>query len=283
MVTLLLCLACLLFTSCDYGLGEALYRPDPVNTRADCIYELTAEQAPEVTKSRYQVLVFSDVHFGKKNADRHEQDLLQWLKAKKENGTCPEFCICLGDIADHGTEDEFLAYVDFSKAIEEILGSGRVYGVLGNHDLYNKGWKYYQSYVFPYKSFYHFKSKNFSWYFTDSAGGSMGKNQYTQLVNAFNNDDSPKIVFSHVPIYGDPYTNMGYFTFQNSYEADTILTLYVNSNVKMIVNGHIHKPHKNFFKSCIEFTLPSLTEDNEWLLLTIDEDEASVKEELIRP
>ena len=281
MVELIICLVCLLFSSCKYGVDEAIYRPSPVNTRATQLYELNASQAPVINDDVYTIAIITDIHFGKPGTTRHEKDFLDWLEQMKQNGSLPAFCVCLGDIADHGKAEEFLEYQNFTKQIEDILGNGKVYGVLGNHDLYNNGWQNYKSYVFPYESFYHFKTKTFSWYCIDSASGSMGKNQYTILEQKIKNDKAPKIILSHIPVYGDPLSNMGYFTFQNSYEADMLITLCVNNNVKLLLSGHIHRPNKNYFKDCMELAVPPITKDCRWTVLTIDEKNASIKEEFV--
>ena len=281
MVAVLICLACLLFTSCEYGLDEAIYRPSPVGSRATSIYELNENEAPHITQDEYTVAIFSDIHLGKPNETRHEQDFLNWLEKMKTEGTLPAFCICLGDIADHGRDSEFESYEAFVKEIEAILGTGKVYGVLGNHDLYNSGWSHYQKHVFPYKSLYHFKTKAFSWYCIDSASGSLGKKQYELLEKSFRNDSSPKIVMSHIPVYGNPLNHMGYFTFQNSYEADMLITLCVNTDVRYLLAGHIHTPNKNYFNNCLELSVPSITKDNKWTVLTINEHNATVIEEFV--
>ena len=280
MVVILLCL-CLIFTSCSYGPEDAFFREANSNKRTQSICELGQTDVPIISEDVYTVAVFSDVHFGKKKAVRHEQEFLDWLQKEKDNGTAPAFCICLGDIADHGLESEFKDYVDFSKQVEAILGTGKIYNVLGNHDLYNDGWEHYSKLVFPYKSIYHFNTKGFSWYCIDSASGTLGKKQYQKLKKAFENDSAPKIIMTHIPIYSNPMNYLGYHTFQNTYEADQLLTLYAQNNVKLILNGHIHKTYQNYFNNCIELTVPSIIKDNRWMVITIDEQNCSIKEESV--
>ena len=281
MVTIILCLACLLFTSCGYGVDEAIYRPAPVTSRANSIYELNESEAPKITSDEYTIAVFSDIHFGSNDKTRHEEDFLAWLEKMKTEGTLPAFCVCLGDIAEHGKEEEYIQYEAFVKKVEAILGDGKVYGVLGNHDLFNSGWYTYKKHVFPYKSLYHFKTKTFSWYCIDSANCSLGIDQYKLLKKAFEKDKSPKIVLSHVPVYGNPLNNMGYFTFQNSYEADMVITLFIDNNVRLLLSGHIHRPNKNYFNECTELAVPPFTKDGRWTVITVNENNATVKEEFV--
>ena len=282
MVTVILFMICILFTSCAYGPEDAFFRESNSDNRTKTYYELDLTQAPVPSSDVYTVAVFSDIHFGKKNETRREQAFLDWLQKSKENGTAPEFCICLGDIADHGLKEEFNQYLEFTKQVEQILGTGKIYNVLGNHDLYNDGWDYYSKKIFPYKSLYGFKTKNFSWYCIDSASGSLGSKQYKKIKKLFENDPAPKIVMTHIPAYSNPLNDMGYFTFQNTYEADMLLTLYAKNNVKLVLNGHIHKAYKNYFNNCIELTVPGITEQNRWTVITVDEVNGTIKEESVR-
>lgn len=282
MVAIIVCIACLLFTSCEYGPQDAFFRASNSDNRTKSFYELENSEAPHPAGDVYTVAVFSDLHFGKKDETRHEKDFLDWLEQAKVDGNAPAFCICMGDIADHGLKSEFEDYLDFVEKVEAILGEGRVYNVLGNHDLYNDGWNSYSKMCFPYKSFYGFKTKTFSWYCIDSASGSLGSRQYKKIKALFDKDSAPKIVMTHIPAYSNPMDSLGYFTFQNTYEADMLLTLYAKNNVKLVLNGHIHRAYKNYFNHCIELTVPSTTTAGKWTVLTIDESNATVKEELVQ-
>ena len=281
MVTVILCILCLLFTSCEYDLQHAFYRAENTDDRTKVCYNLKESESPSPAVDKYSVAVFSDIHFGGKKLTRHEEAFLEWLQEAKADGSAPEFCICLGDIVEHGLKKEFDAYKDFVQKIEALLGSGKVYGVLGNHDLFNNGWDHYHSMVFPYEAFYHFKTKKFSWYCLDSASGTLGKKQFNKIEKLFKNDPAPKIIMTHVPVYSNPLNSMGYFSMQNTYEADMILTLYAKSNVKLVLNGHIHEPYKNYFDSFLEVTVPGFTQTNSWSVIDIDEEAGTISEKII--
>lgn len=280
MVIILIFAACLLFSSCQYDLQNAFYRAEDTDARAKTCHTLKDSDIPHPSSDVYTVALFSDIHFGGKST-RHEQDFLDWLTEAKNNGNAPEFCICVGDVAEHGYKKEFTAYNEFSKQIEVILGGGKVYNVLGNHDLYNNGWDDYHQMIFPYESFYTFKTKTFSWYCIDSASGTLGRKQFDMIEELFENDPSPKIVLTHVPAYSNPLNFMGYYSFQNTYEADMLLTLYSKNNVKMVISGHIHQSYKNYFHNFQELTVSSITESNRWTVLTIDEKNGTVSEQQI--
>ena len=92
MVAVLLCLACLLFSSCEYDLENAFYRADDTDARTRVCYTLSDSETPHPSSELYTIAVFSDIHFGGKGSTRHEQDFLNWLEKSKEEGKCPEFC-----------------------------------------------------------------------------------------------------------------------------------------------------------------------------------------------
>lgn len=284
MVAVLICLAGLLFTSCSYGFNDVFWRANNVTSRTEngTLYELSPEeQIPPIDDSIYTVAVYSDIHFGKTGYDRHEQDFLDWLLDLQEKGQTPRFCICLGDIADHGYRSEFQNYNEFTTKIEKITGT-KVYNTLGNHDLYNDGWKHYKELIFPYKSFYHFNTSNFSWYFLDNASCSLGSKQFKELESKLKQDKAPKIIATHIPVYGDPFYFFCYFAMQNSDESDELLTLFAEQNVKLLIDGHEHLYYKTSFGNYIEYTVPSILVQNSWTLLTINENDGTIEQELIK-
>ena len=213
---------------------------------------------------------------------------MRYLQNLVYSGNTPAFCVCLGDIADHGYESEFDDYVAFTSKIDTILGTEegktKVYNVLGNHDLYNSGWIYYSQKIFPYKSFYHFNTKKFSWYVIDSASDTLGHHQLELLKTSLEQDSNPKIILGHVPIYGDPFFSFAYFSFQDEHESSLLLSLFANENVKLVMEGHSHCYWQNDFNTFIEYIVSSVTAGktgSEWTLLTIDEEAESIETERI--
>ena len=139
-----------LFSSCKYGLNEAFYRVHDVSERASEVYELSSpvQSDSDFYGKTFSVVFFSDIHFGKAGSKRYEENFLTWLTSFVETNEVPAFCVCLGDIADHGLEEEFIEYNSFAKRVNELLGGNdndvKVLNVLGNHDLYNSGWLKYK-------------------------------------------------------------------------------------------------------------------------------------------
>lgn len=281
-----------LLSSCEYAVWEGFYRKHSVSERASSLYELPfagdrtdtqnpgGAPDPSETTGTYYVAVFSDIHLYKSGEVRFEENFknqLTSLKALNDEDSSrnvyPKFVLCLGDIADHGYESEYRDYVKFTDSIRTDFGLV-TYNVLGNHDLYNTGWEPYEKLIYPFKSFYHFTTSSFSWYVLDSASGSLGPEQLRMFEEACKNDSRPKIILMHCPMYGDPYLNAGYFTMQNSYESDRLITDAEKDNVKLIMEGHTHRFYEQQIGSYTEHTVSSILVKHEWTLLKVDETNA---------
>ncbi|MDE5899377.1 MAG: metallophosphoesterase [Treponemataceae bacterium] len=272
---LLLCVA--LVPSCNlegYGLDELFYRENAVGSRAHELKELSGTDAPDDSEipasGAYTVLVITDVHFGGENSGvcggRRDDEFLAAIGALSGGGR-PKFCICLGDVAEYGREGEYRAYLDFIGKLE-ALGI-RTYTVVGNHDLYNSGWTQFERLVFPHTSFYHFKTRNFSWYFADSAGGSLGERQSAALLRAMRSDPAPKIVSMHVPLYAG---GLFYYSAQNTEERNHLLSGFAKNDVRLLLVGHTHKEIHSDFGAFVEENIPAYLEKRGYALVTVDED-----------
>ena len=267
----------LTLVSCGYGLDEFFSHGESVHSRADTLSDIAA---PSISggKTAYRVIVFSDVHFGgTQDHDSVDTKFFNWIQGLKDanDGNFPEFCICLGDIVDHGNASEYSKYTAFTARLESTFGL-RTYTVLGNHDLFNSGWDIWKKTVFPYVSFYRFKTSSFSWYFLDTGSGSLGTGQMDALTRAMESDPNPKLVFSHYPVYAN---GEFYFVMQNTYERTALLTLYANNNVKHVMDGHSHIANYYDFGSFAERTPGCYLSDRTWALLYVDEANKTVRSE----
>ena len=163
------------FCACQYysyGLDEFLYRDNSIRNRSSKLKELDEGLENSVFGS-YEILVITDVHFGGEgighNGERRDDEFFSWISEnfKDAGKEMPKFCVCLGDVAEHGLESEFKDYKKFTEKLESEFGI-KTYNIIGNHDLYNAGWKNFEKYSFPYCSFYKFRTKNLTYYFLDS-------------------------------------------------------------------------------------------------------------------
>ncbi|MBQ9630195.1 MAG: metallophosphoesterase, partial [Treponema sp.] len=139
-------------------------------------------------------------------------------------------------------------------------------------DLYKNEWNYFKETVFPHTTFFHFKSKSFSWYFLDTGNLTLGINQYTALEKALKNDNSQKLIFSHIPLYSN---GEFYASPQDTIERNLLISLFKKTNVKMYFAGHTH----NYSYSdigFIEYVVPGFLEKGQWALLKINENSSNL-------
>lgn len=259
-----------LMTSCQYALHEFLYRNDSVDKRAGKLNKINDSEIPMIPASgKYSVLIMSDVHFGAENQKRkrREEDFFTEINNMAEK---PLFAISLGDIAEHGYKTELEAYKKHLTDELDRLFTIKTYNVVGNHDLYNSGWRHFKEILFPHEALYKFSTKNFSWYFIDSASNTLGKKQSTLLINDMKKDEKSKFVFAHVPFYADDWF---YFTMQDSTERNQLLSAFAKNNVNGIFTGHTHIERTHDFGTFTEYTLGGYFAKRSWGILHVDEDQ----------
>lgn len=253
--------ATILFTSCSYGLKEVFKRDFPVEERASELLEIdTGLDLSQ--KEKYSFVVISDVHYGAKKASIEEK-FLNFISDLPER---PDFCLCLGDIAEHGLEEEYIAFNEkLVKPLEEL--GLKTFNVAGNHDLYNTGWNNYTKYNYPNTSFYKFELEGTSFYFLDSASCNLSKPQFAQLEKAFEKDKNQKFSFAHVGLYADDTT---YFIMQDTQERNELISLFEKNNMKLFVCGHIHYYAETQYDNLKEITVPAFLEQEGWTIFTVD-------------
>lgn len=289
-----------MFSACkfsqDYALSEGFYRLMSVERRATVLKNLNNDvfedktviatamvdsegipRAISVNKNEnYDVLIVTDLHFGNensgKNGPRREREWFEAITKKDESGIAiidnVKFVICLGDVAEHGYRGEYLRYNRDVVEPLEALGIP-VYNILGNHDLYNSGWNGFSGYMYPFTSFYKFETPEFSWYFLDSASGSLGGYQYDTLERDMKEDNKKKLVFSHVPLYADDFL---YFTMQNTEERNKIISTCATNSTRLFIDGHTHKDRDSDFGKFKEKNLPGFLEKYGYGILHINEE-----------
>mgnify|MGYP002514615825 FL=1 len=271
-----------LLASCgsdSYGLAEFIFRANSVEDRADSVFNL-GNVAPASGKV-YSVLIISDVHFGGensgKNGSRKDLGFLNWMKDLKQQTTAagtpelyPSFAICLGDVAEHGEESEFLAYQLFTEKLKtDEFGNIVTYNVVGNHDLYNSGWNRFKVHCYPYTSFYKFRTDSLTWYFLDSAGCTLGDDQLTSLSRdmKYVEKGRKKLLFMHVPVYAE---GLFYFSMQEADERNRFISLLGEEDAIALVDGHTHQEHVSNL-GFIEYNIPGYLEKRAFAIMYIDE------------
>ena len=267
-------LTVLSLTGCSYGLDELIHRQMGIETRADKLTTISADQVPSTTADEeYTVLIITDVHFGG-SLERFDEEFIEEIKNLSPR---PKFCVSLGDSVEHGIASEYERYNTELTDKLEALGIP-VFNVVGNHDLFNTGWENYEVYNYPYTSFYTFKTSSFSWYFLDTASNTLGATQYLRLVEAFEDDSAPKIVFTHTPLYSNGTL---YFVMQDSEERNKLISLCSKNSVQYYFVGHSHRNTTKQLGSFIERNLPSYVHTKSYGLLTVNEGTKTTDFELI--
>lgn len=221
-----------LFVSCDYGIHEFLGREYPVTERAVKINDIKLTDSFNsplefLSKEKFSFLVISDVHIGSEK-EKKDSTFIEAIKTLNEK---PAFCICLGDVAHHGFEEE------------------------------------YTKYIYPYTSFYRFQFNDFSFYFLDSASGSLGFQQTEALKKSFAEDKNIKYVFSHYAIYSE---DEFYWVYQKVEERNNLFSLFAKNNVKAYFGGHIHAVLHTDFGKLQEVNVQAFYAPCSWVLVTVD-------------
>ena len=170
---LILLLFILLFSSCKMGLKEFFWRSSDVSSRSTEITDIAVPQTI-LSKQSYKILLIADIHYSDVTSNP-ESVLFDWLDSLEEDEV-PDFCIVLGDMTNYGFEKEYTMYDSFVSRLDTF--DIPVLGLLGNHDIYNSGWDYWIKYVKPQTAYYRFSTPEYSWYFLDSANGTLGEAQF---------------------------------------------------------------------------------------------------------
>ena len=283
--------------SCNYGLYVGLFGADTVDERSSSMRAIEeykpdfSVQTPTVPESTFSALVVTDLHFGASWGDDNEQVFLDWLKTRFESGDAekiPRFIVNLGDTADGGHTVEFKDFVAFENKVKQlaqdcgVVASSddyRIYSILGNHDLYNDGASGFEEWCFPHVSSYYFHAGGFGFYFLDTANGTLGTSQLADFKERISSDASPKLVFTHYPIYAGAGEYL-LMRIQNAIERNTILTYFAKYNVKQIYEGHIHARTWHDFTEFREDVIDSFR-NGQAAIFTMNSETGTVSTEVI--
>lgn len=224
---LLLPAALLLLSSCHYGLDDLFYRASPsVDERVVDVSAAAPSPPPVPDPLNYVFLATADTHFG----DAEDPVNAAGFKAlAAARGAA--FAVVAGDLTNTGRPAEYARY----KAWVDAFGMP-VYSAVGNHDLYNEGWPNFP--VSVGRSFFSFPVGERTFYFLDSANGTLGRVQLELLRGAFRADGNAKVVVCHYPLYNGEDKPYGKLT--NAAERAALIDLYARSGVELILEGHEH-------------------------------------------
>lgn len=265
-----ICAVCsLFFISCGkydgFGSDNIFYSGNYVQKRSTSL--LTLDEETKNLPSEYDFVVITDLHIGVKRQDAPllpDNQFIEWLSELPPEQR-PAFCLCLGDVADCGYEEQ---YVQFAELVSKIESLGvKVYNTVGNHDLYQSGWDFWKDTCYPHCSFYKFNTSGYSFYSIDTGTGMIGSDQMKALKCALEEDPLPKIIFTHYPLYTDTF----FFNFDDTPGRNLLMHYFAENNVKLYLAGHLHWLEKHEFGSYESYALPSYRYKGQWTVVHVNE------------
>ncbi|PIN81312.1 hypothetical protein COV13_01575 [Candidatus Woesearchaeota archaeon CG10_big_fil_rev_8_21_14_0_10_32_9] len=196
----------------------------------------TVIEIPAVeSKDPLRIVVFSDTH----SAQFIYMSVLAEFLDKK-----PNFVVWAGDITNNGYSIEFL----IASAIAESYPL-QVFTTMGNHDIWNRGDKYYNVYFGPY--YYSFEIKDTKIIILDTSKGLIGDSQFDWLYRELkDNTNNHTIIISHMPpidtLSGNFDTSENLHpemsnTIHIKSESEYLIKLMNEFHVDAYIAGHTHQ------------------------------------------
>ncbi len=190
-----------------------------------------AAQAFDEKGDDLQYVIINDTHYRDERCGEYLTKAVKWIKSRHEK---LDFCLVAGDLATDGKEHELKPFREIMEAMP-----CPVYVVPGNHDFDGESCGVYEE-IFPNSRNYVKHVKGWTLLGLDSCDGPRYKDTQIQedslkwLRKTIDENDSkkPMIVFTHFP--------MGEETPMRPKNADEVLNLLVDCNVKAIYSGHFH-------------------------------------------
>lgn len=178
--------------------------------------------------NQFSFAIVGDTHVGGGNTTRLKTILNQ---AKSESDS---FVVLLGDIVEDGERSDILAV---KAAIDEVGWTNKVISVIGNHDVFNDGWKHYKE--LEGRTHFTVDVGNSRFMILDTADGVVGDRQENWLKGELNKSLPANVFFlSHyLPMVPGQRT---YLRLSNETEAVRLMKLASNRKVKGWYGGHYH-------------------------------------------
>jgi hypothetical protein len=147
----------------------------------------------------------------------------------------PEFCLMIGDLAEHGSKSEL-------GPMRDVLRSLRMpfHVVIGNHDYVSDTDRSVWDRLYPKRLNYHFEHRGWQFIGLDSSAGTRYQNTRIQPATFGWLDDHlrkldparPTVVFTHFPL-GDNVP-------MRPLNADDLLERFLDFNLVAVFDGHFH-------------------------------------------
>jgi calcineurin-like phosphoesterase family protein len=180
----------------------------------------------------FAFVVINDAHFSSPRCP----EFFERVRAKvTSHPSKPEFCLMVGDLAEHGTQKEI-------GGMREVLNSLKMpwHAVPGNHDYIKDTDRSAYDTLVPKSLNYHFNHRGWQIVALDSTEGTHAKDTKIQPATLQWTDSQlpklsrkqPTILFTHFPL--GPTTPM------RPVNADDLLARFLDFNLVAVFNGHHH-------------------------------------------
>lgn len=176
----------------------------------------------------FSFALIGDLHIQNGDTTR----FLRVLKSARAEGDA--FVLLLGDIVDTGEESDVQKVIE---AIETNGWQGKVFPVLGNHDIFGEGWSSYSKYFG--KSHYSVEVGNSKFIALDTGDGTLGKSQSEWLLRELNLSRPQHLfLFSHyLPVIPGQRT---YLKLADELEAQRLMKWAKQYRVSAWLGAHYH-------------------------------------------
>ena len=180
----------------------------------------------------FSFVVVNDAHFQSPQCPAWFERVSASIRAQSSK---PEFCLMVGDLAEHGTKTELGPMRDVLRSFGKPF-----HVVMGNHDHVSNTDRAPWDDAFPKSLNYHFEHRGWQFIGLDSSHGTRSQNTKIQPATLSWLDDNlskleptrPTVVFTHFPL--------GVLTPMRPLNADDLLERFKAFNLVAVFNGHFH-------------------------------------------
>jgi hypothetical protein len=180
----------------------------------------------------FHFLVVNDVHYFDEGCSKWLEGAIQQMKGHAEK---PEFCLLVGDLAEHGKAEQIAPVRD----IFHCLGMP-TYVVVGNHDYRTPTDRTAFEKLFPQRINYRFEHKGWQFVALDTTQGqkSHGTSVQPPTLKWLEseapkvNKKPPTVIFTHFP--------MGPWVIGRPINANRVLEPFKEHNLQAVFCGHWH-------------------------------------------
>ena len=275
-----------LFISCNSVDMKGLVAPtgDVVDSRFEQSIAMTEDKSVatlEVEES-YTFHVCTDPHINETYNNLRE------FATRLRNDASVDFGIVLGDCTD--SRNAFQNYVDALSFVEgEQQANKPIFSLIGNHDLFFKGWNEYAKLLGPSVYWFEVKSGPSKDLFItlDSASGTLGKKQMEWLKNILATERANYrhcVVLTHTNLFYTDNTQQGSSNMALE-ETALLADIFSRNKVTLCLQGHDHH-RENLTLDGVRYTIVGTIRDEaenpEYLAITMSNSGAEYRWEYLK-